>query len=107
MAHLHTRMQKIRGDELDVERPRTYGYGGCLRWVSIAIFNSTHDAAVVCYPREEGRGRGEVHSIISFLYIRDIKSNHRCQIVGSVIPANDSRKGRRVGNWNEARVNDN
>lgn len=69
--------------------------------MSIAIFNSTHDAAVVRYPRreeEEEEERSALHSIISFLYIRDIKSNHRCQIVGSVIPANDSRKGRRVGN---------
>lgn len=83
---------------------RTYAraYGYIDGTVSIAIFNSTHDAAVVRYPRreeeEEEEERSALHSIISFLYIRDIKSNHRCQIVGSVIPANDSRKGRRVGN---------
>lgn len=65
MAHLHTRMQKIRGDELDVGRPRMrMDMVGAYRWVSIAIFNSTHDAAVVRYPREEGR-RGPLHNFVS------------------------------------------
>lgn len=73
MAHFHTRVKNWRwrvGRTRGVQRD----------------FQFHPRSRVVRYPRG-------FHPIISFLYIRDIKSNHRCQIVGSVIPANDVAKG--------------